>query len=92
MMGFIHAVYPAAEFAQRAQAFAAKLAALPAETIAVAKLSLRAAMYTDRASARDFDRLANTLLVSPREHSERMQAFAERSGKRKIPPGDNPTA
>ena len=86
MMGFVHAVYPVAEFAQRAQAFAARLAALPPETLGVAKLSLRAAPYTDRASARDFDRLANTLLVTSREHAERMRAFAERAAKRK-PPG-----
>ena len=86
MMGFVHAVYPVAESAQRAQAFAARLAALPPETLGVAKLSLRAAPYTDRASARDFDRLANTLLVTSREHAERMPAFAERAAKRK-PPG-----
>lgn len=83
MMGFVHAVYPVAEFARRAQAFAAKLAALPPETLGVAKLSLRAAAYTDRASARDFDRLANTLLVTSREHAERMRVFAERAAKRK---------
>ena len=86
MMGFVHAVYPASEFAQRAQAFAAKLAALPPQTLGVAKLSLRAAPYTDRASARDFDQLANTLLVTSREHAGRMRVFAERAAKRK-PPG-----
>ena len=82
-MGFVHAVYPAAEFAQRAHAFAVRLAALPPETLGVAKLSLRAAQYTDRASARDFDRLANTLLVTSSEHAERMRAFAERGARRK---------
>ena len=56
---------------------------LPPETLGVAKLSLRAAQYTDRASARDFDRLANTLLVTSSEHAERMRAFAERGARRK---------
>ncbi|CAN5603679.1 hypothetical protein BH09PSE5_BH09PSE5_44020 [soil metagenome] len=83
MAGFVHAVYPVAEFAERAQAFALRLARLPREATAVAKLAIRAAESSDRASARDFDRLANTLLVTSQEHADRKQAFADRARGRK---------
>lgn len=83
MMGYVHAVYPAAEFEQRARAFALKLAALPAETVGVGKLALRSALSADRASARDFDRLANTLLAMSPAHLERRRAFEERAAARK---------
>jgi len=85
MMGLVHAVHPDAEFSARAQAFAARLAQLPGEAVALGKLALRSALYADRASARDFDRVANTLLARSEDHAERMRAFAERSARRKRP-------
>jgi hypothetical protein len=38
-----------------------------------------AAASADRASARDYDRLANTLLLKTPEHQARIEAFGKRS-------------
>lgn len=81
-MGLVHAVYPDAEFASRASAFAARLAAMPREALGVAKVAVDAAAEVDRRTARDLDRLAQTVLMTSPEHLERVAAFNARSARR----------
>jgi enoyl-CoA hydratase/carnithine racemase len=81
-IGLVHAVHPEAEFAAAVQSFAADLAGLSGEAMGLAKLGVAAAGRGDRASARDFDRVANTLLLATPEHKARVEAFGKRSKKR----------
>lgn len=76
-IGFVHAVYPAEEFAERVQLFARHLASLPSEAVGLAKLSTDTAVGADRRAARDFDRLAQTLLFASSDFAERQQAFGK---------------
>lgn len=82
-MGFVHEILPDEGFAEEVAAFAASLAALSVEALGLAKLSIDAAASADRASARDFDRMANTLLLSSQDHLDKVAAFRERSAKRR---------
>jgi enoyl-CoA hydratase/carnithine racemase len=81
-IGLVHAVHPDADFAAQVRAFAAGLTALSAEAMGLAKLGIAAAVRGDRASARDLDRIANTLLLTTPEHQARIAAFGARSSKR----------
>ena len=78
-IGLVHAVHEVAELPAAAQEFAASLVALSAEALGLAKLGVAAAASADRASARDYDRLANTLLLKTPEHRARIEAFSKRS-------------
>lgn len=62
-MGLVHAVYPEAEFPARVQGFARRLAGLPREALGVAKLAVDACADVDRRTARDVERIANSLLM-----------------------------
>ena len=74
-IGLVHAVYPAEEFEERVQAFAHKLAGTPREALGLAKLAIDASVTADRRTARDIDRLAQTLLFSDPEFHARRRAF-----------------
>jgi enoyl-CoA hydratase len=77
-MGLVHDVYPAAEFADRVQAFARHLASLPREAVGLAKVAIDVAATVDRGTAREFDRMAQTLLFSGDEFRDRVAGFARR--------------
>jgi len=79
--GYLHAVYPADELASRVREFALDLAAQPTEALGLAKIVIDAAATSDRTAARDFDRVANTALITSAEHRAKLDAFAAR-GKR----------
>jgi enoyl-CoA hydratase/carnithine racemase len=81
-IGLVHAVYPTAEFASQAAAFATKLAGQPREALAVAKMGIDTAASVDRRSARDFDRIAQTTLFLSSEYQDRVHAFQQRSAER----------
>jgi enoyl-CoA hydratase len=81
-MGLVHAVYPAAEFAERVQAFARHLAGLPREAMGLAKVAIDVAASVDRRTAREFDRVAQTVLFSSAEFRERVDAFTRRAPRR----------
>ena len=59
-------------------AFARKLAALPSEAAGVAKTAVDIAASVDRGTAREFDRYANTVLLSSEEHKSMLEAFSNR--------------
>lgn len=77
-MGLVHAVYPAAELAERVQAFARHLAGLPREAAGLAKVAIDVAAAVDRRTAREFDRVAQTLLFASPEFRERVDAFTSK--------------
>jgi enoyl-CoA hydratase/carnithine racemase len=77
-MGLVHAVYPAESFGERVMAFARKLAALPGEAAGVTKTAVDIAASVDRGTARDFDRYANTVLLTSDEHRSMLAAFKNR--------------
>ena len=77
-MGFVHAVHPVEEFDAEVDAFVHRLAGLPGEAVGLAKMAVDVAASTDRGTARDFDRVANTVLLHSREHKELMETFAAR--------------
>jgi enoyl-CoA hydratase/carnithine racemase len=77
-MGFVHAVYPAAEFSDRVAVFAQRLAAMPREALGLAKAGIDTAASVDRRTARDFDRLAQTLLFTSDDFRDRVNAFMQR--------------
>jgi enoyl-CoA hydratase/carnithine racemase len=78
VMGLVHAVYPAAEFPEQVQAFAHRLAALPREALGLAKVAIDTAADVDRRTARDFDRVAQTVLFMSSDYRERVDAFLTR--------------
>jgi enoyl-CoA hydratase len=78
-IGFVHAIYPEAEFAARVQEFARHLAGLPREAVGLAKVTIDVADAVDRRTAREVDRLAQTLLFTSDDFRARVDAFTRRS-------------
>lgn len=77
-MGFVHQVYPAAEFDAAVAAFAAKLAGFSREALGVAKATIDIAAEVDRRTAREVDRLAQTLLFTSPEYMDKVNAFLKK--------------
>ncbi len=77
-IGIVHDVYPEAEFEARVQVFCEKLAGLPPEAVAVSKLAIELATDLERGSARNVERLANSVLFIGKERQERVEAFLNR--------------
>ena len=77
-IGLVHAVYPEAEFPQRVQEFALRLAGMPREALGLAKIAIDAAESIDRRTAREFDRMAQTLLFTSDEYRDKVNAFSKR--------------
>jgi enoyl-CoA hydratase/carnithine racemase len=80
-IGLVHQVLPTEDFADSVQAFAHRLAGMSREALGLAKLAIDAATTADRRSARDFDRISNTLLKRSDEHLAAMDAFKSRARK-----------
>jgi enoyl-CoA hydratase/carnithine racemase len=83
IMGLVHEVYPDESFAGEVQKFACSLAALSREALGLAKLAIDAAASSDRVTARNFDRVANSLLINSDEHRAKIEAFMARSQRKK---------
>ncbi len=81
-IGLVHDVYAAAEFPARVQEFARHLAGLAREAMGLAKLAIDVAATVDRRTGREFDRVAQTLLLKSDEHLAKVKAFQERAPKR----------
>ena len=77
--GLLHAVFEPNDLQTRVRALAEDLISQPAEAVGVAKIVIDAAANSDRTSARDLDRLANTHLVLNDEHWSRVEAFRAKS-------------
>jgi enoyl-CoA hydratase/carnithine racemase len=85
-IGFVHAVHPQESFDDEVDAFVQTLARLPHEAVGVAKLAIDATASMDRGTARDFERLANSVLAMSDEHQALVRRFQER-GQRAAGPG-----
>lgn len=81
-MGLVQEVLPDEGFHDAVAAFARALAGLPREAVGVSKLAIEASASTDRATARDFERLANTTLNFAPAFQERLTAFRARNSSR----------
>ncbi len=81
-MGLVHAVYPAETFDEEVDRFVGRLARLPGDAVGLAKLAVDTAASVDRGTARDFDRVANTVLLMSEEHRSLVRAFEERKKSR----------
>ena len=80
-IGLVHQVFSDVDFYEQVQAFAASLTKLPREALGLAKLAIDAAISSDRTTARDFDRIANTLLILSDQNLETVSAYKDRAGK-----------
>lgn len=78
-IGLVHAVYPAEEFLSKVYEFVNDVIGQHPEAVGIAKLVIDAAANIDRTSARDLDRIANTVLVLTDEHHQRVDAFRKKT-------------
>lgn len=74
-MGLVHRVIPDDEFPEAVGAFARNLAGFSREALGLAKVAIDAAADSDRTTARNVDRIANTLLVLSAEHRAKVSEF-----------------
>jgi enoyl-CoA hydratase/carnithine racemase len=74
-MGLVHRVIPDDVFAPEVAAFARRLTGFSVEALGLAKLAIDAAADADRTTARNVDRIANTLLVLSAEHRAKLTQF-----------------
>lgn len=79
-IGLVHDVFPREQFAASVQRFADDLVALSPQALGLAKLAIEASVGADRVTARDFDRVANTLLLTSQEHLAKVRAFQKQAG------------
>ncbi len=77
-IGLVQAVYEPEEFTDKVQAFVTRLAGLPGEAVGLAKVAVDTAASVDKVTARNFDRLANTVLLTGAEHQAMTKAFLDR--------------
>jgi enoyl-CoA hydratase len=77
-IGLVHEIYPDAVFVERVQEFARALTKLSGEALGLAKLAIDAAASADRTTARDFDRIANTLLLHAEQNRDAVQRYRKR--------------
>jgi enoyl-CoA hydratase/carnithine racemase len=80
-IGLVHAVYPPDEFPLAVRRFASRLAGLPREAMGMAKMAIDVAADVDRRTARDFDRVTQTLLFQSPEYQAKVDAFLNRPAK-----------
>jgi enoyl-CoA hydratase len=74
-IGFVHEVHPAAELDAAVDAFTTTLVGMPREALGLAKITVDTAAEVDRRTARQIDRLAQTLLFTSSEYRDRVDRF-----------------
>jgi enoyl-CoA hydratase len=78
-MGFVHRIFPEDGFHASVDAWVRKLVTNSAEALGLAKITIDAAVDSDRRTARHIDRMANTMLLNTAEHHDKIAAFNARS-------------
>ncbi|GGH62706.1 hypothetical protein GCM10011341_37110 [Frigidibacter albus] len=81
-IGLVHEVHPAERFTEKVDAFCARLADLPPEALALAKLSIELCRDLDRTNGRIVERMSNAALFVGAEHAERLAAYRERLARK----------
>lgn len=74
-MGFVHQLLPEDGFHGAVAAFARHLCGISREALGLAKLAVAAAASSDRTAARDFDRVANSILLDGPDFAKKMETF-----------------
>lgn len=77
-IGLVHEVVDDDQLRARTMELAALLASMSSEAVGLAKLTIDAAATVDRATARDVDRIANTILIGSPQHRELIDRFSGR--------------
>ena len=80
-IGLVHAVYPEAEFAERVQEFARRLAGMPREAMGLAKVAIDAAESIDRRTRASSTAWPRRCCSSPTSTATRSNAFGKRREK-----------
>ena len=81
-VGLVHDVYADDVFEERVRAFCKKLAGLPREAAAIAKLTIEMTADLDRQQARNAERLANSVLFLGDEHKDLIAALRAKLSKK----------
>jgi enoyl-CoA hydratase len=81
-IGLVHELYPEDGFHERVHDFAQHLASLPRQAVGIAKLAVDVCAYSDPASARQVEQIANAVLALGDEHKDRVREFNQRSPRR----------
>lgn len=87
-VGLVHEIYDDAMFVERVREFARSLTQLSPEAVGLAKLAIDAAASADRTTARDVDRIANTLLLFSDQNRSAVSKYRNRSNKKDDPGKD----
>ena len=80
-IGLVHAVYDDESFDARVRAFCDRLASLPREAVAICKLTIEMVADLDRQTARNAERLGNSILFLGDEHNNLIAALRARLSK-----------
>ena len=86
-IGFVHDVFPVETFHERVREFATRLCGMPREAMGLAKVVVDAANTVDRRTAREIDRMAQTMLFMSDDFKDRVNAFTSASAARRAQPG-----
>jgi enoyl-CoA hydratase len=86
-IGLLHDVFPVETFHEKVRQFSVSLCAMPREAMGLAKVAIDAADTVDRRTAREIDRLAQTMLFMSEEFKEKVNAFNAASAARNAPAG-----
>ena len=81
-IGFVHAVYPDDVFMEKVNEFTRELVQWSREALGLAKMGIDTAWDGDKINARNFDRMANTMLFWSKEYSKSVIKFTEASKAR----------
>ncbi len=82
-IGFVHEVFEDDVFAESVRAFARELCGFSREALGLAKIAIDTAASADKITARNVDRMANTMLFNTEEHANSVAAFNRRSESKK---------
>ena len=77
-IGLVNKVVPAAEFEAEVKEYAHKLASLPPKTMAMTKIGIDRALEMSVQSAREFERLSQSICRTSEDYAESIRAFVEK--------------
>jgi enoyl-CoA hydratase/carnithine racemase len=86
-IGLLHDVFPVETFHDKVRQFSAALCAMPREAMGLAKVAIDAADAVDPRTARQIDRLAQTMLLMSDDFKEKVNSFNTASAARNAPTG-----
>jgi enoyl-CoA hydratase len=82
-IGLVHEVYPDEVFREAVTAFCSMLAAMPPETLALAKVGIELAKDLESAQARKVEQVLNSILFIGDERLARLEQFLDRQAEKR---------